>query len=204
MNVTILGASGGTGLQLTRQALERGHTVVAVARDPGRISVPDGTRLTRIAADVRDAARLAEALRDSTTVLSGLGISGGSEPGILTAGARAAVDAGARVIWLGAFGTGATAQAAGGFTRNLLRTFMKSEMDDRVTACEVVTEAGGTVFHAGPLADTPLSASRRTLGVEEAPRRFFPARVGRATVAAAMLDEAESGSHPGRTLIPVD
>ncbi|MFF4309806.1 LysR family transcriptional regulator [Streptomyces sp. NPDC001507] len=206
-----VGATEPAAPEIRSQTLGEDRLMVAVPGDlPGerltlaRYAAADETRLTGIAADVLDAARLAEALRGSTTVLSGLGISGGSGRGVLTAGARAAVDAGARVIWLGAFGTGVTAQAAGGFTRNLLRTFMKSEMSDRVTACEVVIGAGGTVFHAGPLADTPLSAGRRTLTVEEAPRRFFPARVGRATVAAAMLDEAESGSHPGRTVIPVD
>ena len=34
MNLTVLAASGRTGHALTRQALERGHTVTAIARDP--------------------------------------------------------------------------------------------------------------------------------------------------------------------------
>ncbi len=54
MQLTILAASGGTGRELTRQALERGHTVTAIARTPGRIDVPESGRLTRVAADVRD------------------------------------------------------------------------------------------------------------------------------------------------------
>ncbi|HET6860853.1 MAG TPA: NAD(P)H-binding protein [Streptomyces sp.] len=41
MNLTVLAASGQTGIALTRQALRRGHTVTAVARDPERIAVPD-------------------------------------------------------------------------------------------------------------------------------------------------------------------
>ena len=54
MQLTILAASGGTGRELTRQALERGHTVTAIARIPARIDLPDSARLTRVAADVRD------------------------------------------------------------------------------------------------------------------------------------------------------
>lgn len=40
MHLTILAASGATGLELTRQALDRGHTVTAIARDPERIMLP--------------------------------------------------------------------------------------------------------------------------------------------------------------------
>ncbi|MEC3998708.1 hypothetical protein VSR01_36565 [Actinacidiphila sp. DG2A-62] len=39
---------------------------------------------------------------------------------------------------------------------------------------------------------------------DEAPRRAFPARVSRATVAAAVLDEAETRAHAGATLVPVE
>jgi hypothetical protein len=37
--VLILGATGGTGRQLVEQALERGHTVTALARDPSALRV---------------------------------------------------------------------------------------------------------------------------------------------------------------------
>lgn len=37
MTLTILGASGGVGAELTRQALARGEEVVAICRHPDRI-----------------------------------------------------------------------------------------------------------------------------------------------------------------------
>lgn len=46
MELTILGAMGATGVELTRQALER---VTAVARNPDRITQPASDRLTRVA-----------------------------------------------------------------------------------------------------------------------------------------------------------
>jgi uncharacterized protein len=204
MNLTVLASSGGTGRELTRQALERGHTVTAIARDPGRITLPDTPHLIRIAADVQDPEAIARALAGADTVLSGLGISRGDQPGVLAAGARAVLAARpAHVIWLGAFGTGASAAAAGALTRTLLRTFMRAELGDKVAADSAVLAAGGTVFHAGPMSDAPLSPARRTVPLKQAPRRVFPARVSRATVAAAMLDEAENPQHPGQTLIPL-
>jgi uncharacterized protein len=201
MHVTVLGASGGTGLELTRQALERGHTVTAVARNPG--SIPDSPRLVRVSADVRTAS-IAEALDGSKVVLSGLGNAKGDKPGALTAGARAAVEARpAHIVWLGAFGSGPSAAAAGWATRNLLR-LMGAELVDKVTADASVLAAGGTVFHAGPLSSGPLSQDRRVVGLDLAPHRVFPARVSRATVAAAMLDEAENPRYLGAIAVPLE
>jgi uncharacterized protein YbjT (DUF2867 family) len=203
MEITVLGASGATGLELTRQALDRGHTVVAIARTPQRITVADSPRLIRVAADVRDPDSIAAALRGRAIVVSGLGVAKGDKPGALTAGARAVTAAApARIVWLGAFGTGRSARAAGPLTRTLLR--MLSDLDDKVTADEIVHGAGGTVFHAGPLANGPLSPARRTIALDRVPRRLFPARVSRATVAAAMLDEAENPLHAAAIAVPVD
>ena len=205
MELTVIGASGGTGRELVRQGLARGHRVTAVLRDPARLDLPDTVDLTRLTADVRDPESIARALKGSTVILSGLGVAKGDKPGVLSAGAHAAVAAAPdRLIWLGAFGTGASAQAAGRLTRTLLRMFMGGELADKVTADTAVLRAGGTVFHAGPLSGKPLSPGRRAVPLDAAPKRLFPAGVARANVAAAMLDEAESGDHPGRTLIPLD
>lgn len=204
MHVTILAASGATGLALTRLALERGHTVTAIARTPARITVPDSPLLTRLAADVRDPQSIAAALHGSEIVLSGLGVAKGDKPGALAAGARAVVAARPdRIVWLGAYGTGPSAKAAGLATRTLLKA-MGAKLSDKVTADAAVLEAGGTVFHAGPLAAGPASTTRRTVGLDAAPKRFFPARVSRETVAAAMLDEAQNARFPGQVAVPLE
>lgn len=204
MHVTILAASGATGLALTRQALERGHTVTAVARTPARITVPDSPRLTRLAADVRDPQAMAAALRGSETVLSGLGVAKGDKPGALTAGARAVIAAQPdRIIWLGAYGTGPSARAAGFATRTLLKA-MGAELTDKTTADAAILDAGGTVFHSGPFSGGPVSTVRRTVDLGAAPRRFFPARVSRETVAAAMLDEAQDPRFRGQIAVPLE
>ncbi|HEV2638338.1 MAG TPA: NAD(P)H-binding protein [Actinocrinis sp.] len=205
MELTVIGASGATGREIVRQALDRGHRVTAVLRDPARLALPETDALSLVAADVRDPDAIARALKGGKVVLSGLGVAKGDQPGVLSAGARAAVAAGPdRIVWIGAFGTGASAQAAGALTRNLLRMFMGAELTDKVASDTAVLQAGGTVFHAGPLANRPLSQSRRAVTLDAAPHRLFPAGVARANVAAAMLDEAESGAHPGQTLIPLD
>ena len=205
MNLTILGATGATGRELVRQAIDRGHTVTAIARHPDRLHIPNSDRLIRVAADVLDSDAIAASLTGSNIVLSGLGNVSGQDPRVLTAAARAVVAAEPeRIIWLGAFGTGASAPAAGPLTRTLLRLVLRGELSDKIAADGAVLAAGGTVFHAGPLTNGALSQTRRTLELDAVPRRIFPARVSRATVAAAMLDEAEGPAHHGTTIVPLD
>ncbi|AGZ42849.1 NAD(P)-dependent oxidoreductase [Actinoplanes friuliensis] len=203
MRITVLGASGATGRLLVEQALGRGHHVTAIARNPA-FSEPghEHDRLTVVRADVRDTAAITAALRDATTIVSGLGVSHRNQVGVLTAGARAAVASGAgRVLWMGAYGTGASAAAAGPLTRTLLR-FLGPELPDKVTADTLVLDAGGAVFHCGPLTNGPLGERRGVSPLSAAPRTLFPTRVSRATVAATMLDVAEAPGFTSGVLIP--
>lgn len=202
MKITLLAASGRTGRELTQQALERGHQVTAVVRDPAKLPAASG--LTIVRADVYDPTSIAAAVRGAGVVLSTLGVADGEQPGTLEAGATAVVAAApGRIIWMGAFGTGPSAQAAGGFTRLLLRLAMGKELPDKIAADRAVLDAGGTVFHCGLLSDGPLSATRRTVPLADAPTGF-PKKVSRATVAAALLDEAEAATPHSGVLVPLE
>jgi len=205
MKLAILGATGGTGRELVHQALERGHHVRALVRDLSSAGFADHPRLQCVRVDANDPGSLRDALDAETTLLSGLGLSQGARSGVLASGAHGVLAARpARVIWLGAFGTGASARAGGWAVRALLGLFLRKELPDKVAADTAVLQAGGTVFHAGPLSNGPAGSTRRTVGLDGVPARFFPAGVSRATVAAAMLDEAESPRFAGRTAVPLE
>jgi NAD(P)-dependent dehydrogenase (short-subunit alcohol dehydrogenase family) len=203
MRVTVLGATGGTGRHLVTQALARGHQVDAVVRDPARAALPADPRLTVHRGDARDPASIAAAIAPGSVVVSGLGVASKKEAGTLTAGARAVVAAHpARIVWLGAIGTGRSAQTVGRLTARLLRAGFGPEYDDKVTADTTVLDAGGTVLHSGPLTDQADDPGTRALPLSATARRFFPHRTPRATIARLMLDEAEAPAHPGQILIP--
>ena len=208
LRIAVLGATGATGRRLLDQALDRGHTVVALARDPARGVLPASPRLEVVAADVRDPASVAAALTGVDAVVSGLGAAKKAPPGTLTAGATA-VTAGDgtlpwHVVWLGAFGSGSSAGPAGAPTRLLLRMALGAEeLADKARADDLLLAAGATVLHAGPLTNGPLSPSRRVVALPDAPRRVLPRTVSRATVAAAMLDEAELPRFGGSVAVPL-
>ncbi|MEV0308006.1 NAD(P)-dependent oxidoreductase [Nonomuraea fuscirosea] len=200
MHLTVLAASGRTGLTLTRQALRRGHTVTAIARDPARIELPGSPGLTKVAGDVHDPASIAAIVGADSVVLSALGT---DQAGVLLAGAKAVLAAGPRrVIWLGAYGTGESAAAAGAGASVLVR-MLGDRLADKVAADGAVLAAGGTVFHAGVLGDGPEDPGRRTVGLDAAPPFDLGAKVNRESVAAAMLDEAESPRFPGAVALPL-
>ena len=76
MNLAILGATGGTGQELTKQALALGHTVKVLVRSPEKVTTKH-ERLEVIKTDMlnESVAALAGKLEGSEAVLSALGVS---------------------------------------------------------------------------------------------------------------------------------
>lgn len=72
MRLLIVGATGGTGRALVEQALERGHEVTALVRNPSRLGLSHA-RLTAVVGDVMQPASLDAAVRGQDAVLSALG-----------------------------------------------------------------------------------------------------------------------------------
>jgi putative NADH-flavin reductase len=108
MNVTIFGASRGTGHILAEKCLAAGHQVTALVRDPTKFDLRDECRTLQ--GDARDAAPVLEAVRGANAVLSTLGAKSPFENSDLLARAAPAIVAAMqqegvrRLIVLGAGG----------------------------------------------------------------------------------------------------
>jgi putative NADH-flavin reductase len=72
MKLLILGATGGIGLEIVRQAIDGGHQVAAFVRTPGRLK-EFGDRIAVIQGDVLNSAELERALEGQDAVLSSFG-----------------------------------------------------------------------------------------------------------------------------------
>lgn len=72
MKLVVLGATGGTGLEIVLQAIERGHEVTALVRNPERLKT-FGERIAVIRGDPLNSAELAHAIEGHDAVLSAFG-----------------------------------------------------------------------------------------------------------------------------------
>ena len=68
MTIAVIGATGRAGSRIVDEALRRGHTVTAVARNPESLAAQP--RLSLKAADANDAAQLAAAIAGNDAVVS--------------------------------------------------------------------------------------------------------------------------------------
>ena len=91
MNVAIFGATGRTGQVVLDEALKRGHTVVAFARNPEKIAI-DHETLRVVAGDVLDLTTVEKAIEGQDAVVSVLG-AGMGRTNLRTEGTRQIVRA---------------------------------------------------------------------------------------------------------------
>lgn len=70
MKISVLGASGHAGSEITRELAARGHDVTAIARKPE--AIPTGEHITPVQGDASDAAALAQLITGSDAVVSAL------------------------------------------------------------------------------------------------------------------------------------
>ena len=72
MKFVVLGATGGTGLEIVRQAIEHGHSVTAFVRSPEPLK-QFGNRITIKQGDLLNSAELSKAISGHDAILSGFG-----------------------------------------------------------------------------------------------------------------------------------
>ncbi len=72
MNLLVLGATGGTGLEIVRMAIERGHSVTALVRSPERLK-PFRDRITIRQGSLLNSAELEPVIAGHDAVLSAFG-----------------------------------------------------------------------------------------------------------------------------------
>jgi putative NADH-flavin reductase len=72
MKLVVLGATGGTGLEIVRQGMEHGHSVTAFVRSPERLKA-FRDRITVKQGDLLNSAELERVIQGQDAVLSGFG-----------------------------------------------------------------------------------------------------------------------------------
>ncbi|MCX4916393.1 NAD(P)-dependent oxidoreductase [Streptomyces sp. NPDC102256] len=193
MKLTVLGATGGIGQEIVRQALGSGHQVTAVVRDPARLTVT-GAGLEVFRTDLTDPEALRPAVAGRDAVLSGLGARRRKDAGVasrLTRTVLGAMEAEQtrRLLVVSASPVGPAA-AEDGFVDRAMRGMISSLLKDvyadlrEMEAALAASATDWTTVRPPRLQDKPVTGSYRTaVGGFPARGRF----IGRADVAHAML-----------------
>jgi len=87
MKIAVMGASGGTGVQVVWQALEVGHQVTTFVRDPSKLDI-EHANLSVFQGDVMDAEKVEQAIAGQGAVISILGPTRPPVPHMMETAAR--------------------------------------------------------------------------------------------------------------------
>lgn len=196
MKLTVFGATGGIGGHLVRQALDAGHTVTAVVRDPARLSVPAHESLNVVTVPgLTDAEVLEPAVLGSEAVLSGVGPTSRKDRGVATVATRSILGAMEatgvrRIVVVSAMPVGPPPAGEGFLGRRiaypLISRVLRPVYDDLATMEADLRRSGTewTVVRPPRLTNGPLSGGYRTAIGANVPNGMT---VSRQDVAHAML-----------------
>jgi putative NADH-flavin reductase len=201
MKLTVFGATGGIGGELVRQALDAGHEVTAVVRDPARLGLT-GDRLEVVRSDLGDPQELRTAVRGRDAVLSGLGARSRKDAGVtarLTRTVLGAMEAeGVRRLLVVSAGPVGPAPADDGALDRVMRSLVSAVLKDvyadlREMEAELARSGTDWTSVRPPrLQDKPLTGRYRTVvgGFPRAGR--FIARADVAHAMQSMIDARET------------
>jgi putative NADH-flavin reductase len=194
MKLTIFGASGATGTCLVRQALDAGHEVTAVVRDPARLTVPAQAHLHVTTADVMDPASISPAVAEADAIITAIAPHG-TGPGTLRQDSTRSImqamrKTGARRL-LFISGSIVADQGESRYLRYLLKPVARHTFLRHVNADFLATEAeihtsdlDWTIFRPPSLTNKPAKGTYRLATDRNLPRCFT---ITRADLAACML-----------------
>jgi len=195
MHIIVFGASGGTGRQLVKQAIERyGYHVTAFVRNPDAFPL-EHEKLSVVKGDILDGTAVEAAVQGKDAVLSALGVNELGKNTILSDGTKhivAAMEKHAikRFVCQTTMGLGQTRQQIGLFWNLFLIPFVLGNvMDDKECQEQVIMESSLDWVIARPagLTDGEQTESYRAgFGPGE---RSIQMRISRADVADFMLKQ---------------
>ena len=204
MKLTIIGASGRIGRHILDQALESGHDVTVLVRDPGRLSV-ESARLRTVTGTVDDGESVDRAIAGADAVISAVGPDGNSPDQVdrLRSGMELTIDAmrrhGVRRIvnlsGAGITGRGERKPFLDRVATRIVRTFSRHVVAAKQAEYDAL---GSSDLEWVAVRPALVTDGPRTGRYAAGPNELRPgARISRADVADLMLAQAERPTHVG-------
>jgi len=203
MNIAVFGATGKTGLEIVKQALEGGHNITAFVRDPARLAIAN-KNLHLVTGDVFDIASVAQAIKGQDAAICALGAGSDLEKTTVRASGTSNIIKGMqqnsvkRLMVVTAMGVGESWDTLSMINKFFFAVLLKSSRDDHEAQEAAVKESGldWTIIRPSGLVDTPRT------GVydfgENIPAKT--SKIARADVADLIIKELEQNSNIGKAL----
>jgi putative NADH-flavin reductase len=197
MKIAVFGASGRTGREFVRQALDAGHEVTAFVRNPGAFELRHERLRVVVGDTMRDDAKVAEAVRGQDAVVSALGRRNSlksanlfrtSLKSIVSAMERGGVR---RLLVVSAFGVGESGRDAPLVSRIMFRLLLTDLFADKKASEEDLKRSSvdWTIAYPVMLTNGPLTGKYRV--GERLVLTGMPT-IARADVAHFILSQLES------------
>jgi uncharacterized protein YbjT (DUF2867 family) len=207
VKLVVFGATGGVGTQLVKLALEQGHTVTAVMRNPAKFTVPPDEALHVVTIpDLADAERVRAAVAGCDAAVSGVGPSGNKDVTAASVPTRhilAALEAAGieRFVAVSAAPIGPIPEEDGFFNRRVMfpltrKLFAGIYGDLAVMEQDIAASAlKWTVVWPPKLTNKPVGDYRTVIG-GNVPRGLFASRADVAHAMLALLTDDRSVRQP--------
>lgn len=200
MRILVFGASGQTGSEFVRQAVQRQHAVTAFSRQPSKMaSLESAIRL--VEGNVNDAEAVSSSVRGQDAVVSFLGVSKplSPDPDVVTGighivGAMQALDV-RRFIYMSFIGVSESRNAVGFVLRRVAPVPLRHEIADHEAKEALVRQStlDWTIVRPPKLTNGVLTGQYRT---GERIRTWHPLPLlSRADVAHFVLGELDEPQH---------
>jgi uncharacterized protein len=205
--IVLFGAGGTLGARIAREAIQRGHTVVAVQRNPGGLDL-NGQHLLTVTGDATNPDAVARLAKGADVIVSAIRERNAVGSHVPAKAARALLEGARRarvrrLVIVGAqppAASDAAVAASAAATTSLVTT---SELEEHLEALDIYAHDGAdldwTVI-APPPAMTPGARSGRYLVQQStsSPASKAPPILSTEDCAVALVDEIEQGRHPGQ------
>ena len=205
MNVLVFGASGATGREVVKQALERGHSVGAFVRDPAKFEIKHAN-LSLMVGDVAEYASVERAVsgRDAVASALGSGNSLRSDPPLIDGVQhiiRAMDHAGVRrFVYLSMLGVGDSGKQLGLVDRYIvLPLLLRNVLADHARKEEFIKRSGldWVIVRPPRLTNGPYTGNYRS--GEDVRERRLSASISRADVAEFIVEQLADERYVHRT-----
>lgn len=206
LRILVIGGTSGTGLEVVKLALTRGHNVTAMSRHPERMTLTHENLEAR-KGDVLDTAAVEAAVTGKDAIVNAIGIGPTRDPvTVFSQGIQRVLDAMAaaqvgRLVAVTGIGAGDSRGHGGFFYDRILQPLaLKTVYADKDREEKLIVDSAvdWTIVRPGALTDKPGESRYRIL---QDLTGVTAGSIARADVAHFIVAAIEAGSHKGATVL---